>query len=104
MRGGQPTLRPCKRVAALLPIRVRSSPHGVEINGEEGPHQCAAIYLLIDLVWNGKIDPGRVLDLALPLEQVDEGYRAMDEHRAIKTLLRPQLESRMVQAARSGVG
>src|SRR5438552_3864700 len=44
---------------------------------------------LIDLVWNGKINPGKVFDLALPLDQVAEGYRAMDERRAIKTLLRP---------------
>jgi threonine dehydrogenase-like Zn-dependent dehydrogenase len=44
---------------------------------------------LIDLVWNGKIKPGRVFDLTLPLEQVAKGYRAMDERRAIKTLLQP---------------
>jgi threonine dehydrogenase-like Zn-dependent dehydrogenase len=44
---------------------------------------------LIDLVWNGTITPGKVFDLTLPLEQVAEGYRAMDERRAIKTLLRP---------------
>ena len=44
---------------------------------------------LIDLIWNRKIDPGKVFDLTLPLEQVVEGYRAMDERRAIKTLLLP---------------
>jgi threonine dehydrogenase-like Zn-dependent dehydrogenase len=44
---------------------------------------------LIDLVLNGKVSPGKVFDLTLPLEQVAEGYRAMDERRAIKTLLRP---------------
>ena len=44
---------------------------------------------LIDLIWNRKINPGKVFDLALPLEQVAEGYRAMDERRAIKALLRP---------------
>jgi threonine dehydrogenase-like Zn-dependent dehydrogenase len=43
---------------------------------------------LIDLVWNREIDPGRVFDLTLPLDQAAEGYRAMDERRAIKTLLR----------------
>ena len=42
---------------------------------------------LIDLIWNGQIDPGRVFDLTLPLNDVAEGYRAMDERRAIKTLL-----------------
>jgi len=42
---------------------------------------------LIGLIWNRQIDPGKVFDLALPLDQVAEGYRAMDERRAIKTLL-----------------
>src|SRR5438445_9734399 len=44
---------------------------------------------LIDLVWNGKINPGKVFDLELPMAQVAEGYRAMDERRAIKVLLWP---------------
>ncbi len=44
---------------------------------------------LIKLVLDGKINPGRVFDLTLPLDQVAEGYRAMDERRAIKALLRP---------------
>ena len=44
---------------------------------------------LIDLVLTGPIDPGKVFDLTLPLDQVAEGYRAMDERRAIKALLRP---------------
>lgn len=75
-------------------------PHGVQLDGQQlffehvhlhgGPAPVRR-YLpeLIDLVLNGTIDPGRVFDLTLPLEQVAEGYRAMDERRAIKTLLRP---------------
>jgi threonine dehydrogenase-like Zn-dependent dehydrogenase len=75
-------------------------PHGVELNGEElffshvrlhgGPAPVRR-YLphLIDLVRHGKINPGKVFDLTLPLNQVAEGYRAMDERRVIKTLLRP---------------
>jgi threonine dehydrogenase-like Zn-dependent dehydrogenase len=42
---------------------------------------------LIDLIWNRKIDPGKVFDLELPLEQIAEGYKAMDERRATKVLL-----------------
>jgi len=34
---------------------------------------------LIDLVWSGKINPGKVFDLTLFLDQVAERYRAMDE-------------------------
>ena len=44
---------------------------------------------LIDLIWNRRIDPGRVFDLELPLDAVAEGYDAMDHRRAIKVLLRP---------------
>jgi threonine dehydrogenase-like Zn-dependent dehydrogenase len=44
---------------------------------------------LIELICNRAIDPGKVFDLTLPLDQATEGYRAMDERGAIKTLLRP---------------
>jgi len=75
-------------------------PHGVDLKGEElfyahvhlhgGPAPVRRFLpKLIDLVWSGNINPGKVFDLRLPLDQVAEGYRAMDERRAIKTLLRP---------------
>jgi threonine dehydrogenase-like Zn-dependent dehydrogenase len=75
-------------------------PHNVELNGTEmffayvhlhGDPAPVRRYLpnLIDLVLDGKINPGKVFDLTLPLEQVAEGYRATDERRAIKTLLMP---------------
>jgi threonine dehydrogenase-like Zn-dependent dehydrogenase len=44
---------------------------------------------LLDLVTSGALDPSPVFDLTLPLTEVAEGYRAMDERRAIKVLLRP---------------
>jgi threonine dehydrogenase-like Zn-dependent dehydrogenase len=44
---------------------------------------------LLERVWDGRIEPGKVFDLSLPLDQVAEGYAAMDERRAIKTLLLP---------------
>ncbi len=73
-------------------------PHGVELDGAElffthvrlhgGPAPVRR-YLpeLIDLILRKEIDPGKVFDLTLPLAQVAEGYRAMDERRAIKALL-----------------
>ena len=75
-------------------------PHGVELDGEGlffthvrlhgGPAPVRRFLPeLIDLVWNRKINPGKVFDLTLPLDEVAEGYRAMDERRAIKTLLCP---------------
>jgi threonine dehydrogenase-like Zn-dependent dehydrogenase len=44
---------------------------------------------LVELIWNRQIEPGRVFDLGLPLEQAAEGYQAMDQRRAIKALLWP---------------
>lgn len=44
---------------------------------------------LIDLILAGDIEPGKVFDLELPLDQAAEAYKAMDERRAIKVLLRP---------------
>jgi threonine dehydrogenase-like Zn-dependent dehydrogenase len=44
---------------------------------------------LMDRIWNRTIQPGRVFDLALPLDDAPAAYRAMDERRAVKVLLRP---------------
>ena len=74
--------------------------HDVELPGEElffshahlhgGPAPVRRFLpQLVDLIWNREIEPGKVFDLTLPLDQVAEGYRAMDERRAIKALLWP---------------
>jgi threonine dehydrogenase-like Zn-dependent dehydrogenase len=44
---------------------------------------------LIDLIWTRRLNPGKVFDLELPLDQAAGGYRAMDRREAIKVLLRP---------------
>lgn len=73
-------------------------PHGVELKGDYlffsqknllgGPAPVRRFLpQLIDLVLTRKINPGKVFDLELPIADVAEGYRAMDERRAIKTLL-----------------
>ena len=59
---------------------------GVHLHGGPAPVR-RFLPELIDLIWDRAIDPGKVFDLALPLEDAAEGYRAMDERRAIKTLL-----------------
>ncbi|GAB3318955.1 zinc-dependent alcohol dehydrogenase family protein [Geodermatophilus aquaeductus] len=61
---------------------------GVHLHGGPAPVR-RFLPELIELITTRAIDPGRVFDLELPLEQAAEGYRAMDERRAIKTLLRP---------------
>ena len=74
--------------------------HDVELPGEElffshvhlhgGPAPVRRFLPeLIERIWNRTINPGKVFDLELPLEQAAEGYKAMYERRAIKTLLRP---------------
>jgi threonine dehydrogenase-like Zn-dependent dehydrogenase len=74
--------------------------HGVRLDGQElffshvhlhgGPAPVRRFLPeLIDLIWDRRVDPGKVFDLMLPLEQAAEGYAAMDERRAIKTLLMP---------------
>jgi threonine dehydrogenase-like Zn-dependent dehydrogenase len=74
-------------------------PHGVEFDGQTlffsqtgmlgGPAPVRRFLPhLMDLVLSRTIEPGKVFDLELPLADVAEGYRAMDERRAIKTLLR----------------
>ncbi len=44
---------------------------------------------LIERIWSGRIDPGKVFDMTLPLADAAAGYQAMDERRAIKVLLKP---------------
>jgi threonine dehydrogenase-like Zn-dependent dehydrogenase len=72
--------------------------HGVTIDGGElffsevhllgGPAPVRRFLPeLIQLIWDRRIDPGKVFDLRLPLEQAAEGYKAMDERRATKVLL-----------------
>ena len=74
--------------------------HGVQLPGEQlfyaevhlhgGPAPVRRFLPdLIQLVEDRVIDPGKVFDLTLPLDQAAEGYRAMDERRAIKALLTP---------------
>jgi threonine dehydrogenase-like Zn-dependent dehydrogenase len=76
------------------------APHGVELPvrrmfgkniGLAGGVAPVRTYLpdLLERVTSGAIDPGLVFDSTMPLADVAEGYRAMDERRAIKVLLRP---------------
>ena len=75
-------------------------PHGVEVPmrrmfqkniGLAGGVAPVRSYLpdLLHQTLDGTIEPGRVFDMILPLDEVAAGYRAMDERRAIKVLLTP---------------
>jgi threonine dehydrogenase-like Zn-dependent dehydrogenase len=87
----------CARPGAM--IGYVGVPHGVELDGQQlffsqtgmmgGPAPVRRFLPhLIDLVLRREINPGKVFDLELPLADVAEGYRAMDERRAIKVMLR----------------
>jgi threonine dehydrogenase-like Zn-dependent dehydrogenase len=75
-------------------------PHGVELPvstmfrrnvGLAGGMAPTRRYMpeILELVLSGRIEPGLVFDTTVPLDQVAEGYRAMDERRAIKVLVEP---------------
>lgn len=70
-----------------LPVRTMFS-RNVGVAGGVAPVR-QYLPALRDQVLSGAINPGLVFDLDLPLEKVAEGYAAMDERRAIKTMLRP---------------
>jgi len=87
----------CARPGAM--IGYVGVPHGVQFDGQQlffsqrglmgGPAPVRRFLpYLMDLVLERKINPGKVFDLELPLADVAEGYRAMDERRAIKVMLR----------------
>ncbi|MEV6305467.1 zinc-dependent alcohol dehydrogenase family protein [Actinoplanes sp. NPDC051861] len=61
---------------------------GVHLHGGPAPVR-RFLPDLMDRIASGRINPGRVFDLTLPLDRAAEGYRAMDERRAIKVLLQP---------------
>jgi threonine dehydrogenase-like Zn-dependent dehydrogenase len=81
-------------------VGVVGVPHGVSVDGQElffshvrvhgGPAPVRRFLPdLIDRILTGTIDPGKVFDVTLPLEQAADGYSATDSRDAIKALLRP---------------
>ena len=59
---------------------------GVHLHGGPAPVR-RFLPELLRLICDRTINPGKVFDLELPLEEAAEGYKAMDERRAIKVLL-----------------
>lgn len=60
----------------------------VTLTGGPAPVR-AYIEELLPAVLDGSVDPGRVFDRAVPLEQVPDAYRAMDRREALKVLITP---------------
>jgi threonine dehydrogenase-like Zn-dependent dehydrogenase len=85
--GGQVGFVGVPNGAPELPIR-RMFNSNVGVRGGVAPVRNYVEELLPE-VWDGRLQPGAVFDLELPLTEVAEAYAAMDERRAIKVLLRP---------------
>ena len=62
-------------------------PRNKGVRGGLAPARAYIPELLPDVL-EGRIDPGRVLDYATDLEGIADAYAAMDERRAIKSLVR----------------
>jgi threonine dehydrogenase-like Zn-dependent dehydrogenase len=60
----------------------------VTVGGGPAPARAYIEELLPDIL-EGRIEPGRVFDRSVPLEETPEGYRAMDERKAIKVMVKP---------------
>src|SRR5207237_5963601 len=60
----------------------------ITISGGVAPARAYIEELLPDVL-EGIIEPGRVFDRVMPLDEVPDGYRAMDEREAIKVMVEP---------------
>ena len=90
-----PQLRPARRLHRLCGraprggVRRRAAVLRAEEHAGRARAVCAgSCRICWTWCWSARSIPGKVFDLTLPLADVAEGYRAMDERRAIKTLLR----------------
>jgi threonine dehydrogenase-like Zn-dependent dehydrogenase len=89
------TVRPGGRIGyvgvplggAQLPIK-KLFDNNITVGGGVAPVRAYLAELLPDVL-TGTLDASPVFDLELPLEQVADAYRAMDERRSVKTLLWP---------------
>jgi hypothetical protein len=62
--------------------------HNISVSGGPAPVRAYIEELLPDIL-EGRIEPGRVFDRVIGLEEVPAGYRAMDERKAIKVMVKP---------------
>jgi threonine dehydrogenase-like Zn-dependent dehydrogenase len=62
--------------------------NNITVSGGPAPARAYIEELLPDIL-EGRIEPGRVLDRVVGLDEVPDGYRAMDEREAIKVMVEP---------------
>ena len=62
--------------------------NNVSVGGGPAPVRAYIKELLPDVL-EGKIEPGRVFDRVIGLDEIPDGYQAMNERRAIKVMVKP---------------
>jgi Zn-dependent alcohol dehydrogenase len=60
----------------------------VKVGGGPAPARAYIEELLLDVL-DSKIEPGRVFDRSVPLDETPEGYRAMDQRGALEVMIEP---------------
>src|SRR5436309_5834370 len=73
---------------AAIPASEPAFYNNLTVSGGPAPVRAYIGELLPDVL-DGRIEPGRVLDRVITLDQVPEGYRAMNERAAIKVMVKP---------------
>ena len=69
-----------------MPTTLKTFFDNVTVSGGPAPARAYIEELLPDVL-DGKIEPGRVFDRVVPLDEVPEGYRAMDERESVKVMV-----------------
>ncbi len=73
---------------AATPLSQQAFFRNISVGGGPAPVRAYIDELLPDIL-DGTIQPGRVFDSEVSLEQVPEGYRAMDQRESIKVMVKP---------------
>lgn len=72
----------------VIPAAQQGFYQNITVTGGPAPVRAYIDELLPDVV-EGRIEPGRVFDRVVGIEQVPDGYRAMDARESIKVMVRP---------------
>jgi threonine dehydrogenase-like Zn-dependent dehydrogenase len=71
-----------------VPLGMDTMMRNITVTGGVAPARAYIEELLPDVL-AGTVDPGRVFDRTVPLDEVPDGYRAMAAREALKVLIRP---------------
>ncbi len=72
----------------MMPASLPAFYHNITVSGGPAPVRAYIEELLPDVL-EGRIEPGRVFDRVVGLDEVPDGYRAMNERESIKVMVKP---------------